>query len=260
METLKEKEWITLNKVILEIYSIETMEEFASHILKICRNLVPYDMGYFLIYDETEAVREETGYSAAEGMDDELFSVYLKEYYAKDYLQYFISLFKESACYRDTDIMDERLRTKTEIFCHFMEPNGIPYGAGCVLWKGNKMLGVLNFFRSGTSGDFTDKEMFILNLLQNHLAEKLYQLFLGKKSLVQNKQAEKMVRFADRMGLTARERESFTLLMDGKSNQEIADDLGISLSTVKKHVVNIFDKCHVGSRSQLRQAYELQEN
>ena len=241
METLKEKEWITLNKVILEIYSIKTMEEFASHILKICRNLVPYDMGYFLIYDETEAVREETGYSAAEGMDDELFSVYLKEYYAKDYLQYFISLFKESACYRDTDIMDERLRTKTEIFCHFMEPNGIPYGAGCVLWKGNQMLGVLNFFRSETLGDFTDKEMFILNLLQDHLAEK-------------------MVRFADRMGLTARERESFTLLMDGKSNQEIADDLSISLSTVKKHVVNIFDKCHVGSRSQLRQAYELQEN
>ena len=149
METLKEKEWITLNKVILEIYSIETMEEFASHILKICRNLVPYDMGYFLIYDETEAVRVETGYSAAEGMDDELFSVYLKEYYAKDYLQYFISLFKESACYRDTDIMDERLRTKTEIFCHFMEPNGIPYGAGCVLWKGSQMRNPGGFYGQG---------------------------------------------------------------------------------------------------------------
>ena len=41
METLKEKEWITLNKVILEIYSIENMAQFAPHILQICRNLVP---------------------------------------------------------------------------------------------------------------------------------------------------------------------------------------------------------------------------
>lgn len=256
METLREKEWITLNKVILEIYSIENMAQFAPHILQICKNLVPYDMGYFLIYDEQGNCLVKDGYSAAEGMNEELFASYLSEYYAKDYLQYFLSLFKESACYRDTDIMEEHLRSKTVFFCEFMKPNGISYGSGCVLWKDKSMLGILNFFRSERLGDFTEKEMFILNMICNHLAQKLYQLYLAKKKCTQDEMSNKMRRFAGAMGMTNRETESFILLMTGHSNQEIADHLTISLSTVKKHVVKIFDKCHVSSRGQMRQCFE----
>jgi len=51
--------------------------------------------------------------------------------------------------------------------------------------------------------------------------------------------------------LTRRQKDVYQLLMLGKSNQEIADKLCISLSTVKMHVSTVLRTAGVKSRSQL---------
>ena len=48
--------------------------------------------------------------------------------------------------------------------------------------------------------------------------------------------------------LTDRERDVLKCLADGLNNQEIADQLVISLGTVKFHISNIFQKLGVDSR------------
>ncbi|HEO8419567.1 response regulator [Niallia sp. FSL W8-0635] len=50
--------------------------------------------------------------------------------------------------------------------------------------------------------------------------------------------------------LTAREMEILLLMAEGKSNQEIADQLFIALKTVKTHVSNILSKLQVQDRTQ----------
>lgn len=50
--------------------------------------------------------------------------------------------------------------------------------------------------------------------------------------------------------LTARERDILGLLAKGYENQRIADELFISLKTVKTHVSNILSKLEVGDRTQ----------
>ncbi|MET3194815.1 response regulator transcription factor [Bacillus sp. OAE603] len=50
--------------------------------------------------------------------------------------------------------------------------------------------------------------------------------------------------------LTAREQEVLHLMTEGKSNQEIADALFVSLKTVKTHVSNILTKLEVVDRTQ----------
>ncbi len=50
--------------------------------------------------------------------------------------------------------------------------------------------------------------------------------------------------------LTAREMEILLLIAQGKSNQDIADQLFISLKTVKTHVSNILSKLQVQDRTQ----------
>ncbi len=50
--------------------------------------------------------------------------------------------------------------------------------------------------------------------------------------------------------LTNREMEILLLMAEGKSNQEIADELFISLKTVKVHVSNILSKLNVQDRTQ----------
>jgi DNA-binding CsgD family transcriptional regulator/pimeloyl-ACP methyl ester carboxylesterase len=51
-------------------------------------------------------------------------------------------------------------------------------------------------------------------------------------------------------GLSTREVEVLRLLAEGKSNQEIADELVISRNTVRRHVSNVFDKTGVANRAQ----------
>lgn len=50
--------------------------------------------------------------------------------------------------------------------------------------------------------------------------------------------------------LTARERDILALLAKGYDNQTIADELFISLKTVKTHVSNILSKLQVDDRTQ----------
>ena len=55
----------------------------------------------------------------------------------------------------------------------------------------------------------------------------------------------------ERSSLTAREWEIVRLLHDGLSNKEIAQRLGIVVSTVKNHVHHILSKTHVSRRAQI---------
>ena len=60
-----------------------------------------------------------------------------------------------------------------------------------------------------------------------------------------------MERFFNRKGISPREREIILLILDGKNNKQIEDELFISLGTVKNHVYNIFRKLDINSRIQL---------
>lgn len=55
----------------------------------------------------------------------------------------------------------------------------------------------------------------------------------------------------DEEGLTSREKEVLLLIADGKSNKEIAEELHISIKTVKTHVSNLLMKCELEDRTQL---------
>lgn len=50
--------------------------------------------------------------------------------------------------------------------------------------------------------------------------------------------------------LTEREREILTLIARGESNAAIAEQLTISLKTVRNHVSNIYNKLQVADRAQ----------
>ena len=58
--------------------------------------------------------------------------------------------------------------------------------------------------------------------------------------------------------LTQREREVLALVGRGLTNQEIADELVISIHTVKSHMRNILSKLHLSHRHEAAQ-YALRE-
>ncbi|MEM7045875.1 MAG: LuxR C-terminal-related transcriptional regulator, partial [Pseudomonadota bacterium] len=50
--------------------------------------------------------------------------------------------------------------------------------------------------------------------------------------------------------LTARERDLLERLATGLSNKALAQDLGVSINTVKFHLRNLYEKLSVASRTQ----------
>jgi NarL family two-component system response regulator LiaR len=76
------------------------------------------------------------------------------------------------------------------------------------------------------------------------------------ESVIESRVAQKMMtkfRSKERQlheDLTKRELEVLILIGDGKTNQEIADELFIGIKTVKTHVSNILSKLQVSDRTQ----------
>ncbi len=68
-------------------------------------------------------------------------------------------------------------------------------------------------------------------------------------TLIQSRRRARPANDASRYGLTAREMDVVNLLCCGRTNREIGDGLSISLATVKTHLIHIFDKLGVETRS-----------
>lgn len=74
-------------------------------------------------------------------------------------------------------------------------------------------------------------------------------VFVGFQ-FVKRKKDEHIVVGSVEHNLSERELEVLKLLTDGLSNQEIADQLFISLNTTKTHISNIYQKLRVSRRTQ----------
>lgn len=90
----------------------------------------------------------------------------------------------------------------------------------------------------------------------HEIAEAIRSTYKGERVLepeVTDKMLEKLTRRTPHYPheeLTAREMEVLLLISEGCSNQEIADQLFITLKTVKTHVSNILAKLEVEDRTQ----------
>lgn len=62
---------------------------------------------------------------------------------------------------------------------------------------------------------------------------------------------DRLEEMSEEYGLTNRELDILRLIYRGMSNNEIAEELFISKSTVKSHIYNIFRKANVKSRSEI---------
>lgn len=250
---LREKDWLMVNDMLLEMYDITDVSAFANQILRVLRMLIPYTKGYFLVFDRNGKIDDEK--SAFLEMTIKECEMYIRTFYEKDYIKYTFDLSKHTITYRDTDIMPEEYRKKTEFYQSFLKPNGIPYGAGIVLRRHEKSIGILNLFRNENLGDFHSRDMFILDILKSHVAHMLSRILeQGKSAWSESRMCVRQG--VEQFGLSYREGEVLACMDEGLSNAQIADQMGISISTVKKHVYHIFEKASVNSRGQLRKVLE----
>lgn len=179
-------------------------------------------------------------------LSDSEISGYAEEFHICDYTNWMF-LDSKTAVYRETDFFTDEIREKTEYYQKIYAPHGLHYSVQITLYHSNRFLGVLTLFRTKESGDFTDKEIFLLNCLKDNLA-----LSLHDNSACPAAYADISTNISpSSLGLSLREFEIFLLVTEGRTNDEISEKLYISNFTVKKHLTNIYRKLNVHNRSEL---------
>ncbi len=84
--------------------------------------------------------------------------------------------------------------------------------------------------------------------MDQEIARRLYRFFQSPNS--------GSGQMPDMSQLTRREKEVLALVAAGKQNREIAEELFISVKTVKTHISNILSKLHLSNRTELKWWYE----
>ena len=247
MPFLNESEWVFISELIYNINSADNQTEMRQYILRQLQILIPYDMGDFYLSDisRDDYLFEPVGVNY--GKEFEL--LYDQHYCQIDYIKKLFYL-SRSLVFRDTDLLSDEERESTTFYLEYLKPMGMHFVASILLCQNERIIGNINLHRKIDSTNFSERDLFILKQLEPHLSLRLGSM-INVKQPEETETDSHINSFKEIYGLSKRETEIIRLIATGYNNQAIADNLFISLDTVKKHLSKLFAKTGTCGRTQL---------
>ena len=241
MNTLQTNDWLILNSIIYEIYTTSDFNEMRKKFLEQMKMLVDFDSADFYLpaFGEEHKLTAPVTYHC----DEDLSEVYDDIDYSRG-----IMYSGKSIVYRETDIISDDVRVKTEYYQKVYKPNNWHYSLQMIMAKEKKFLGVVTMYRNIGKNDFSHDEVFLVDTLKDHMA---YRLWQQRQNQMQLGEKLTVTAATEKYGLTKQEHNILHLLMEGKDNSFICDYLSISINTLKKHILNIYRKLGIRNRVQL---------
>ena len=245
MPVLKEKEWMFLDEMIHMIYDTGNLNEMRYNLLELLSVLIPNSSASFYLANVTDNVDKLLSDPVVFNMSQKDVVDYLD---FGEKLDYTIPIYQNARpiAYKETDLFDEGFRENTEFYNEFLA-HGLEYPMALCIANNGMCYGALSLFRSKRMGDFSDRDIFILNQLRKHLVTRIHFEYGNKKTYYGNRIDDIKTEYF----LTARECEIINFMLEGLNNEEICQRLFIEEGTVKKHVHNIYYKLKVKNRFQL---------
>lgn len=238
MRTLETNDWILLNSIIYRIYTMNNIDEMRTQLLEQLKMIIDFDSADFYLAAPTGEKKLTS--PVFFNCEDDLSAEYDQIDYSRGILYS-----GKTLIYRETDIIPEEKRVESEYYQIVYKPNKWHYSLQMILARKKEFVGVVTFYRTIGKDDFKYDDIFILDLLKDHLAFRLYQQkksgdLLGEKVTVSAA--------AEKYSLTRREQTILKLLMEGRNNTTICENLTITENTLKKHILNIYRKLNVKNR------------
>lgn len=232
--------------MIYQIYSIEDITEMRVTFLKLLKVLVPYSKSSFYLAskDAAHALENPVGVN----LNKEALQRYLDNYEDEDYTRW-IFFSGKSMAYRETDLFSESSRVKTKYYKELYFPSNIHYSAQLCLSYHEIFVGIISLYRPKDDGDFSDDQIFLLDLFKEHLALRLF--FSSSLRDNQKKDLDRADITRKNYQLTNREAEVLGYLFEGYSPEAASKELNISSHTLKKHMSNLYRKMGVRTRWEL---------
>ena len=234
-------DWLMFNNIVYKIHTTRDNNKMRSDFLEELHMLIEFDAADFYL------ARPDGGVGLCSPVKYNCSGVCAGKF---DELDYSRGILYSGNCmaYRETDIISDEIRVGTEYYNKLYRPNGWHYSAQIILAHEKKFVGVVSLYRKKERENFTHEEIMVLDMLKDHLAFRLYN---ENENAPQVNTDNAVTSFSDVYSLTRREETVLKLILEGKSNKEISDELVISVHTLKKHIMNIYRKAEVNSRGQL---------
>lgn len=148
---------------------------------------------------------------------------------------------------RFSDLITRRELHRLEIYTEIYAPLGVEYQIAFMLpSRPQRVLGVA---LSRSRRDFTAAERELLGLARPYLIQ-AYRNALTISDVARADERTIQVAAVEDLGLTRRQAEVLRLVAMGRSDQHIAEALGIGVRTVQKHLERSYRALSVGSRSE----------
>lgn len=241
MRTIETSDWVILNDIIYDIYTMEDFSDMQFHFLEHMQMILDFDAAVFSL-PSREALTAINSFTTLH-CDPDL----IRKYQSLDY-RHGIMYSGKSMVFRDTDIISDEKRLQSEYYRSVYIPNKWSFALQMTLAKSGNFLGAVTFYRRSGKPDFAYFDIFILNMLKDHLSYRLETQLSKEQSGDSRLSLEKA---ADTYSLTKREVTILELLLKGEETDAICQTLLISPNTLKKHILNIYRKLGINSRSQI---------
>ena len=243
-----EIKWEVIIDFIYKTGSIMKLHNYSYYFLKELNQIIPFYAANFFLFDEK---KELIGDPICYNIDNRVLQAYNDYYWKIDDIRNLAFDQKEPII--STDLMDYKSWVNTEYFNDFLAQNRLYYSCGIDIHTDQRLLGTISLFRTKKDKNFTTTDLIYLKILAKHSSNHLKKLFemerlknkncRDKENIIENR--------ADAFELSSREKDVLNLILEGKRNEEIAEELFISVNTVKKHLSHIYQKTEVHNRTEL---------
>ncbi|MDR2356842.1 MAG: helix-turn-helix transcriptional regulator [Oscillospiraceae bacterium] len=248
--TLFDYEWQFLLQMVTRINYSETYRETCNTILQQMRTLIPYQTGIIFKTSRKNGQAALNSPVSTEPLDDSSDHAFFMEGSYPHWNEFIMSPY--SMVFRQSDIIPPAKWEKTRVYREVWQPKNIYWGLFISLVRKDTPLIVLGILRSEENENFSERDVYIMNTLKDPLERKYY-------SIIENDSGESSGRFsrervaeaAAEYHLTKREMEVLSMTFRGVGNDEICRVLGITQSTLNKHLSNLYAKTNIHNRTQL---------
>jgi DNA-binding CsgD family transcriptional regulator len=157
-----------------------------------------------------------------------------------------------------SEIISRKALERSEFFNDFLARDGLYFGINYYAYIAGQNIGDLRIWRGRGREDFERRDLEIVDAIGPAFTQAMRRA-LARENAHQPRISltEAIELESAKVHLTAREKEIAAAVMFGKSDQQIAGELCISIATVRTHLKHLFRKLDVSSRAQLMRRIAL---
>jgi DNA-binding CsgD family transcriptional regulator len=234
-----------LLELVGELQGVLDLDDFRGTLVRALRTTVPAD------WVSLNAIGPEPGdvwFLSVPEPPAELVVAFQRHAHQNPLVQRFLRT-QDGRAYRFSDVVTPAALRRLDLFREVYARLGVEHQIALTL--PSRPGHVLGIALSRRAHDFSDAERELLNRARPYLIQcyRTVLAFADLREVAARHAPESVVERLARDGLTAREAQIVRLVALGRSNQAVADELGLSVRTVQKHLEHAFRKLGVGRRS-----------